>query len=83
MRVLFLFGNIEAEHNKRLLLLKNAIIRPRHKVVLRMRSDLFIYNYGTGVGYVFTARCSASAVLATALCPSVCLSVRHKSGLVV
>jgi len=25
---------------------------------------------------VFTARCYASAVLATALCPSVCLSVR-------
>ena len=28
---------------------------------------------------VFTARCYASAVLAMALCPSVCLSVRHKS----
>jgi len=29
---------------------------------------------------VFTARCYASAVLAMALCPSVRLSVRHKSG---
>ena len=28
---------------------------------------------------VFTARCYASAVLAMALCPSVRLSVRHKS----
>ena len=28
---------------------------------------------------VFTARCYASAVLAMALCPSVCPSVRHKS----
>ena len=28
---------------------------------------------------VCTARCYASAVLAMALCPSVCLSVRHKS----
>jgi len=28
---------------------------------------------------IFTARCYASAVLAMALCPSVCPSVRHKS----
>jgi len=28
---------------------------------------------------LFTARCYASAVLAIGLCPSVCLSVRHKS----
>ena len=31
------------------------------------------------VATVFTARCYASAVLAKALCLSVCLSVRHKS----
>jgi len=46
--------------------------------------DLMI-KYNGILGLIFTARCYASAVLAMALClsvcvcPSVCLSVRHKS----
>jgi len=40
--------------------------------------DMFFLLYGKFVkfGHVFTARCYASAVLAMALCLSVCLSVR-------
>jgi len=37
-----------------------------------------VFEPRTGIT-IFTARCYASAVLAMALCPSVCPSVRHKS----
>ena len=50
---------------------------------LEKTSSLFpvpLIAFGVSVpGRVFTARCYASAVLAMALCPSVRLSVRHKS----
>jgi len=39
----------------------------------------FVLVVSTPHFFVFTARCYASAVLAMALCPSVCPSVRHKS----
>ena len=49
--------------------LKNIVARPPNLTVHLTQCGRLI----------FTARCYASAVLAMALCPSVCLSVRHKS----
>jgi len=54
----------------------------RNAMVCGFAVGLLIWFHATDAkATLFTARCYASAVLAMALCPSVCLSVRHKSEL--
>ena len=70
-------------HNIQLLLAEtmHPLNYPRRRRAAR-RYVIAVYDAALCLS-VFTARCYASAVLAMALCPSVCLSVcpsvRHKS----